>query len=222
MRRFLLTFLTLALPAFAFAQEPDRQVKGIVLSAADGTVLPGVSVMLKGTNNGTTADSDGKFALVSPASGGVLVFSFIGFASQEVEIGSESDLRIELSEDFTQLSEVVITALGIEKSRQSLGYALQDVKGEQLAEARSANLVNALSGKIAGVRISPNSGPGSGSSVQIRGQSSVSGVNQPLFVVDGVPMEQSQNAGKQFGGGMSEISPDNVASISVLKGPSRR
>lgn len=218
MRRFLLTFLTLAAPVFAFSQ--DRQVKGTVVSSADGTVLPGVSVMLKGTNNGTTTDSDGKFALVTPASGGMLVFSFIGFGTQEVEIGNRAELSISLEEDFRQLSEVVITALGIEKSRQSLGYALQEVKGEQLAEARSANLVNGLSGKIAGVRISPNAGPGSGSNIQIRGQSSVSGVNQPLFVIDGVPMEQSQNAGKQFGGGMSEINPDNVASISVLKGPS--
>ena len=218
MKRFLLTFFTLALSAFAFAQE--REVAGIVTNIADGAALPGVNVILKGTTNGTTTDGEGKFKLMAPPTGGILIFSFIGLTTQEVDLGTRSDFAVQLTEDSRQLSEVVVTAFGIEKSKEALGYSPQDVKGEALTEARSPNLLNGLSGKIAGVRITPNSGPGSGSNIQIRGQSSVSGVNQPLFVVDGVPMEQSQNAGKQFGGGMSEINPDNVASISVLKGPS--
>ncbi|HEY0741568.1 MAG TPA: SusC/RagA family TonB-linked outer membrane protein [Chryseosolibacter sp.] len=217
MKRSILTLLTLALSAIAFAQ--DREVTGTVTNSANGSALPGVNVILRGTTNGTTTDAEGKFRLMSPADG-TLIFSFIGMTTREVPIGAQTEFTVALDEDSKQLSEVVVTALGIQKSRQSLGYALQDVKGEQLAEARSPNVVNALSGKIAGVRISPNSGPGSGSSVQIRGQSSLGGNNQPLYVIDGVPMEQSQNQGKQFGGGITEVSPDNIAEISVLKGPS--
>ncbi len=217
MKKCLLTFLTLALSVIAYAQ--DREVTGTVTNSANGSALPGVNVLLRGTTNGTTTDAEGKFKLMTPDEG-TLVFSFIGMTTQEVALGGKTSFNIALDEDSKQLSEVVVTALGIEKSRQSLGYALQDVKGEQLAEARSPNVINALSGKIAGVRISPNSGPGSGSSVQIRGQSSLGGNNQPLYVIDGVPMEQSQNQGKQFGGGITEVSPDNIAEISVLKGPS--
>ncbi|HEY0654329.1 MAG TPA: SusC/RagA family TonB-linked outer membrane protein [Chryseosolibacter sp.] len=209
--------LTLALSGIALAQ--DLEVTGTVTNSTNGSALPGVNVILRGTTNGTTTDAEGKFRLMTPADG-TLVFSFIGMTTQEVALGGRTDFTVSLDEDSKQLSEVVVTALGIEKSRQSLGYALQDVKGEQLAEARSPNVVNGLSGKIAGVRISPNSGPGSGSSVQIRGQSSLGGNNQPLYVIDGVPMEQSQNQGKQFGGGITEVSPDNIAEISVLKGPS--
>jgi TonB-linked SusC/RagA family outer membrane protein len=218
MKRILLTFLTLACSVFAFAQE--RLVTGTVTNPSDGSALPGVNVILKGTTNGTTTDSYGKFSMNVPSSGGTLTFTFIGLVTKEVEIQNQTDFQVALEEDLQQLSEVVVTALGIEKSRQSLGYALQDVKGEQLAEARSANVVNGLSGKIAGVRITPNAGPGSGSSVQIRGASSLGSNNQPLYVIDGVPMEQSQNQGKQFGGGISEVSPDNIAEVTVLKGPS--
>lgn len=225
MKKILLTFLTLALTVFASGQ--DREVSGTVTSAYDGSALPGVNVILKGTSNGTTTDAEGKFKLLTPAYGGTLIFSFIGLTTQEVEMGGQTDFTIKLAEDSRQLSEVVVTALGIEKSRQSLGYSLQDVKGEQLAEARAPNVMNSLSGKIAGIRISPNAGPGSGSSVQIRGQSSLGGNNQPLYVIDGVPIEQRAGStpdeiskSKQFGGGISEVSPDNIAEISVLKGPS--
>src|SRR5690606_30421667 len=147
------------------------------------------------------------YTLSLPSDGGTLVFTFIGLQSQEVDVNGRSQIDVQMVMDMTELTEVVVTALGIEKSREALGYSLQNVSGKELTEARSPNLANGLSGKIAGVRISPNAGPGSGSSIQIRGQSSLGGVNQPLFVIDGVPMEQSQNAGKQFGGGMSEINP---------------
>lgn len=215
----LLTFLTLGMAIFAYAQT-GKTVSGKVTSLEDGSSLPGVNVVLKGTTIGTTTDIDGSFSLAVPEEGTTLVFSFIGLKTQEIEIGQRSEINLEMEFDSNQLAEVVVTALGIERSKESLGYSFQDVNGKQLTEARSANLLNGLSGKIAGVRISPNAGPGSGSNIQIRGQSSLGGVNQPLFVIDGVPMEQSQNQGKQFGGGMSEVNPDNVASISVLKGPS--
>lgn len=211
-------FLALFVSVLAYAQ--DREVSGAVVSDDTSSPLPGVNIILKGTNNGTVTDADGKFRMMVPASGGTLVFSFIGLTTREVEIGTQSVLAVRMDEDARQLTEVVVTALGIEKSRESLGYVLQEVKGDQLVEARSPNVMNALSGKIAGVRINANAGPGSGSSVQIRGQSSLGGNNQPLYVIDGVPMEQSQNSGKQFGGGITEVSPDNIADISVLKGPS--
>lgn len=218
MIRSLLTLMTLGMALFAYAQT-GRTVTGKVTSLEDATALPGVNVVLKGTTIGTTTDADGSFSLSVPADG-ILVFSFIGLKTQEIQIGQSTVINLQMQFDSNQLSEVVVTALGIERSKDALGYSFQDVNGKQLTEARSANIMNGLSGKIAGVRISPNAGPGSGSNIQIRGQSSLGGVNQPLFVIDGVPMEQSQNAGKQFGGGMSEVSPDNVASISVLKGPS--
>lgn len=225
MKKILLTFFTLALPLFALAQA--HEVKGIVTNAADGSPLPGVNIILKGTSNGTTSDAEGKFSLQVPSSDGTLIFSFIGLTTQEITLGSQTDFTVKMIEDSKQLSEVVVTALGIEKSRQSLGYALQDVKGEQLAEVRSSNVMNALSGKLAGVRITANAGPGSGSTVQIRGQSSIGGNNQPLYVIDGVPIEQRPGVSgddalqsKQFGGGIAEVSPDNIAEISVLKGPS--
>jgi TonB-linked SusC/RagA family outer membrane protein len=218
MKKFLLTYFTLVVSLFAYSQ--DRVITGTITAVEDKTVLPGVNVLLKGTTTGTTTSADGSFTLPVPPSGGILLFSFIGLKTQEIIIHEQSVYNIFMEQDAAQLAEVVVTALGIEKSRDALGYSYQDVKGDQLTEARSANLMNGLSGKIAGVRITPNSAPGSGSNIQVRGQSSVNGVNQPLIVVDGVPMEQSQNLGKQFGGGLSEVSPDNVASISVLKGPS--
>ncbi len=218
MRIPLLICMTLLLGINARAQQST--VKGKITSKEDGTPIPGVNVILKGTSTGTNSDSDGSYALTVPSEGGTLVFTFIGLKTQEIDIAGRTQIDVAMLMDMTELTEVVVTALGIEKSRDALGYSLQNVSGKELTEARSPNLANGLSGKIAGVRISPNAGPGSGSNIQIRGQSSLGGVNQPLFVIDGVPMEQSQNAGKQFGGGMSEINPDNVASISVLKGPS--
>ncbi len=218
MRRTLLACLFL-LPAL-FARAQENVISGKITSKEDGSAIPGVNVILKGTTIGTNSGVDGSYSLSVPESGGTLVFTFIGLRTQEIEVGGRSTIDVAMIMDMTELSEVVVTALGIEKSRDALGYSLQNVSGDALVEARAPNLANGLSGKIAGVRISPNAGPGSGSNIQIRGQSSLGGVNQPLFVIDGVPMEQSQNEGKQFGGGMSEISPDNVASISVLKGPS--
>ncbi len=221
MKKILLTYFTLALSLCAWAQE--RTIDGNIVAADDAAPLPGVNVILKGTTNGTSSDSKGSFTLSVPESGGTLLFSFIGFQTQEVEIGTRTTIDVSMALDAKQLSEVVVTALGIEKRKDALGYSVQDINGDQLVEARAANVVNGLTGKIAGVRISPNAGPGSGSTVQIRGQSSLGGNNQPLYVVDGVPLEQRSGntaADKQFGGGISEISPDNIKEISVLKGPS--
>jgi len=208
----LLCFLSLSFTAWA-----QRVVTGVVSHPTEGS-LPGVSVLVKGTTTGTLTDVDGKFSLKLPTEGPTtLVFSAIGFTSREVGISKESQIQVILETDARSLNEVVVTALGISREKKSLGFSQQEVKGESLTEARSTNVVNALSGKVAGVRISANGGPGSGSTIQIRGSSSVSGNNQPLIVVDGVPMQQQFD--KQFGGGISEINPDDIQELSVLKGP---
>ena len=193
-----------------------RQLSGKISAVEDGAGLPGASLIYKGTNIGANADADGNFKLTVPDDG-TLVVSFVGFLTQELPIGNKTTFDIKLAADTRQLAEVVVTAFGIEREKKALGYSVQEVKGSSLTESRSTNVANALSGKVAGVRIQSNGGPGSGSTIQIRGSSSISGNNQPLIVIDGVPMDQS--ASKQFGGGISEMNPDNIKEMSVLKGP---
>jgi TonB-linked SusC/RagA family outer membrane protein len=197
-------------------QAQTRLLKGTVSSPVEGA-LPGVNVVIKGTNNGTTTDSKGQYALSVPNDDVIVTFSSIGFATQEAKVGNRSSLDIALQSDERALSEVVVTAFGIKKEVKALGYGVQEIKGQQLTEARTTNVANALSGKVAGLRVSSNGGPGSGSTIQIRGASSVSGNNQPLVVVDGVPIQQTFD--KQFGSGLSEINPDNIQEMTVLKGP---
>ncbi|WP_026350381.1 SusC/RagA family TonB-linked outer membrane protein [Dyadobacter beijingensis] len=215
MRKVLLFFIWACLCSpVAYAQV--RQLAGKVTAAEDGLGLAGASIIYKGTNVGTNADADGNFSFSVPGDG-TLVISYVGFLIKEMPIGNQSKFDIKLDADTRQLAEVVVTAFGIEREKKALGYTVQEVKGSALTESRSTNVANALSGKIAGVRVQSNGGPGSGSTIQIRGSSSVSGNNQPLIVIDGVPMEQT--ASKTWGGGISEINPDNIKEMSVLKGP---
>ncbi|WP_416233506.1 SusC/RagA family TonB-linked outer membrane protein [Arcicella sp. LKC2W] len=213
MRNFYIIFF-LILSFVATAQ--DRVITGVVNSEKDG-LLPGASILIKGTVNGTVTDANGKFSIKVPANGNVLKISTVGYSTKEITIDNKTFFQISLVPNNLELNEVVVTALGISREKKSLGYSQQELKGESLVEARSNNVANSLSGKIAGVRIGSNGGPGSGSTIQIRGSSSVSGNNQPLIVVDGVPIQQQFD--KQFGGGISEVNPDNIKDISVLKGP---
>ena len=215
------TLLTWLTTASLLAQ--TRQISGTITSRDEGP-LPGVSVVVKGTLTGVITDAAGKYKINVPTDNATLVFSFIGYATREVPVGNQTVFDFEMQPDVRALQEVVVTAFGIAKEKKALGYTVQEVKGSQLVEARSSNVVNSLSGRVAGVRINSNGGPGSGSTVQIRGNSSISGNNQPLVVVDGVPIDQSTSGRmsegeKQFGGGLSEISPDNIKDISILKGP---
>ncbi|HEV7378180.1 MAG TPA: SusC/RagA family TonB-linked outer membrane protein, partial [Dyadobacter sp.] len=193
-----------------------RSISGKVEASDDGLGLAGASIIFKGTNIGANADADGKFSVTIPGDG-ILVVSYVGFLIKEIPVGNQTQFDIKLEADTRQLSEVVVTAFGIEREKKALGYTVQEVKGSALTESRSTNVANALSGKVAGVRVQSNGGPGSGSTIQIRGSSSVSGNNQPLIVIDGVPMEQTAN--KTWGGGISEVNPDNIKEMSVLKGP---
>jgi TonB-linked SusC/RagA family outer membrane protein len=232
MRKILLTCLT---AVFALAGSElwaqDRTVSGKITSTEDGTPLPGVNVVLKGTTSGTVSDATGSYTLGVPAGGGTLVFSFIGLVSQEIEIGTQSSIDVAMNQDVRQLSEIVVTAIGIERSEKTLGYSATKVDERAITQGRSFSAMNSLQGKIAGVNISTSSGaPGASTKVIIRGYSSLSGNNSPLYVVDGVPINNSANIffdennsiqrTQDFGNRANDINPDDIESITVLKGAS--
>lgn len=207
-------------------QSAKITTQGTVIDA-QGEPLIGVSILEVGTTNGTITDIDGKFTL-QVTSGATLELSYIGYKTQQLK--AVSDLgTIQMSDDTEVLQEVVVTALGIKREKKALGYAMQEVKGESLVEARETNLANALSGKISGVQIIRSSnGPGGSSKIQLRGANSVTGTNQPLIVVDGVPMDNFtgasnndiDNPSMDMGNGLSDINPEDIESMSVLKGAS--
>ncbi|MCH7401757.1 SusC/RagA family TonB-linked outer membrane protein [Belliella kenyensis] len=208
-------------------QAQQMTVRGVVTSKEDGEPLPGVSILIKGTTSGAVTDLDGNFSIQVQSGNETLEFSYIGFQRQSIQIQSRSTINVTMAPDLSQLSEVVVTAMGIEKSEQSLGYSTQKVDNALLNVNREVNVVNALQGKIAGVSINSTGGaPGQGSNIQIRGVNSIdpSRDNQPLFVIDGVLMDNStSNFGSGAGlRGMSnraaDLNPDDIESINVLKG----
>ncbi|HEX5172035.1 MAG TPA: SusC/RagA family TonB-linked outer membrane protein [Cyclobacteriaceae bacterium] len=225
MKKILLASFFVALFFSAWAQE--RTVTGKVTSAEDGSGLPGVNVLLKNTATGTVTDGTGSYSINVPQAGGTLVFTFIGLVSQEIEIGTRSVIDVSMASDVTQLTEVVVTALGIKREEKSLGYAVQEVKGDQLTTVKSDNFLNSLSGKVAGLQVKNNTNFGGGMNVLIRGSSSLTKNNQPLYVIDGVPISNynannsGQTTGRQgydYGTAVSDIDPNNIESLSVLKG----
>ncbi|HYG18672.1 MAG TPA: carboxypeptidase-like regulatory domain-containing protein, partial [Ohtaekwangia sp.] len=170
MKRILLVCLTAVfalVSSESWAQE--RTVSGRVTSVEDGSGLPGVNVVLKGTTSGTVTDADGNYSLGVTGEGGTLVFTFIGLTTQEIEIGDRTVVNVIMAADVKQLSEVVVTALGIERNKNELGYAAQQVSGEQISQARGVNIVNSLSGKVSGVDIKSSNTMGGSTNVVIRG-----------------------------------------------------
>lgn len=206
----------------------EMRVTGRVTSTEDGAALPGVSVVVKGSQQGTITDSDGNYSISVPNSNATLVFSFIGFNEQEVPLNGRTVVDLGLEPSLEQLSEVVVTALGIEREERSLGYDVAKVEGEQLRQVSQESVLSSLAGRVPGVTINQTSGPGSSISVIIRGATSLTTDNQPLFVVDGVPMSNSLNNVAQngdgnqvdYGNAISDINPDDIESINILKGPS--
>ncbi|MBB2151666.1 SusC/RagA family TonB-linked outer membrane protein [Pedobacter gandavensis] len=208
----------------AYAQQ---KVTGTVTEKS-GQPIPGVSVTEKGSKNGTSTNADGKFS-ISVKKGATLVFSSVGLGTKEVNVGNNASLgNVVLEDDANALNEVVVTALGIKREKKSLGYAMQELKGETLVDAREPNLVNALSGKVAGLQITrSSSGPTGSSKITLRGNNSLTGENQPLIVVDGVPMDNFtgaknndfSNPSLDMGSGLADINPEDIESMSVLKGP---
>lgn len=202
-----------------------RQITGTVTDAKDGSTLPGVSVKVKGTDQGAVTDMDGKYSVKVPQGSKALIFSFIGYADQEIVIGASNVVNATMKEDAVGLSEVVVTAMGIKKDKKALGYAVSEVKSEDLQDVQMVDAATALQGKIAGVSISPSSGaPGASTRVIVRGVSSLTGSNQPLYVIDGVPVnnEIAGNTGTtnsvDFGNAASDINPNDIETISILKG----
>jgi TonB-linked SusC/RagA family outer membrane protein len=224
MKKFLLLCFSLAFAASLYAQE--RTITGKVTSAEDGSPLPGVNVVLKGTSTGTATDADGNFAISVPSTGGSLTFSFIGLQTQEVPIGDRTAVNVSLALDVAQLGEVVVTAQGIVRDRRALGYAVTQVNEKLIAQRPETDIGRILQGKVPGVNITSTGGvSGTGTNITIRGYSSINGSNQPLFVVDGVPFNSSTNAQQGFTtGGQTttsrflDIDPNNIESVSVLKG----
>lgn len=225
-KSYALLFLLLSVMIIDTARAQDSQdyaLSGRITAKTDGSGLPGASILVKGTNRGTSTTSDGNFTLtVSPTS--ILVVSFIGYISQEIPVNGVKTLEIPLADDAAQLSEIIVTALGISREKKALGYSVQEIKGSQLTEARETNLVNSLTGKIAGVQVTGSNGaPGASSRMIIRGSSSIGSNNQPLFVVDGVPIDNGNygsGTGVDYGNGAASLNPDDIENISVLKGPS--
>lgn len=188
--------------------------------------LPGVTVTVEGSSKGTVTDGTGKYTIQLPAGAKALLFSFIGFSKQRVETAGNTTLNVRLAEGAKGLSEVVVTALGIKRESKSLGYTVAELKGADLSEGKEVNVANALSGKVAGVQVSqPASGAGGSSKVLIRGNNSLQGNSQPLYVVDGVPLDNQNigaagsTGGVDYGDGISNINQDDIESISILKGP---
>ena len=221
MKRKLMLLMTCLFIGIGLVNAQTSKVTGTVISEEDGLPVVGASVVVKGTTNGTITDMDGKFVLTNvPSSAKTLMISFIGMRTVEVAVGQ--NLKIVLKPESELLDEVVVTALGITRSEKTLGYSATTVKAEDITLSRNTNVTNALSGKVAGLQVQAASAdPGSASSVIIRGFSSINGSNQPLYVVDGVPLQNStlNSQGHSMSmGGISNVASEDIESMTVLKG----
>jgi len=200
-------------------------VSGTIRDGDSGMTLPGATVLVKGTTNGVSSDLDGKYSIELKNENAILQFSFMGYVASEVSVKGKILIDVSLVQSAESLGEVVVTALGIKRETKSLGYSITEVKGDAISQVKETNAINGLQGKIAGVNITGNATGAAGSSrVIIRGNTSLTGDNQPLYIIDGMPMGNDTNGsagtygGSDGGDGISSINPDEVASISVLKG----
>jgi len=224
MRKFYVLFTILAMVGLSVSAQ--RTITGTVTSAEDGSTLPGVTVTVKGvTGSGTITDFNGAYSISVPTGEQTLQYSFVGMRTKEVITSNSTTIDVVMDPEDVQVSDVVVTAMGIKRNEKSIGYAVQSIGGDGVAEVGETNIVNALSGKISGVQVTNTSGAvGSSSRIVLRGASSITGNNEPLWVVDGVPINNSNygNAGSGGGfdmpGGASDINPDDIESITVLKG----
>ncbi|MBO2008783.1 SusC/RagA family TonB-linked outer membrane protein [Hymenobacter negativus] len=220
--------LLLLLGSFGAAWAQDRTVSGRVIDRATNEGLPGVTVLVPGTTVGAATNADGSFSISVPGTATELRFSSVGYVGQQQSItNGNGPYTVSLATDTKQLNEVVVTALGIEKDKKTLGYSTQTIEAGQLTQGRDRSVLNSLQGKVAGVQINSASGSvGSSTRVVIRGNKSFTGNNQPLYVVDGIPIDNSQvgtgdnlNNGVDTGNRANDINPEDVESVSILKGP---
>jgi len=209
------------------AQAQLHTVTGTVTDEGDNLPMAGVSIVEVGTLNGTASDVDGTFVLAVSSPEATLAISFIGYVTQNIPVNQRAEINVALSEDTQVLEELVVTAGGIERKERALGYSVSEVSGEDLRESREINIANSLAGKVAGVQVpKPATGPAGSSRVIIRGVSSLGEDSQPLYVVDGIPIDNTTLGsagmwgGSDGGDGISSMNPDDIENISVLKGPS--
>lgn len=224
MKKTTIVFVLCIMSLLAIAQ--NREITGVVTDQKDGTTLPGVSVKVKGTDIGSVTDQNGKYNVSVPQGRNVLVFSFIGYADQEVPIGASNNIDVILKEDAVGLQEVVVTAMGIKRSKKSLSYAVSSLGGDETAQKSEPDVLKTLQGKVAGVNIAASDGtPGSATRITMRGNSSFLGNNQPLIIVDGIPYSNDQfntadqsTSGAAYASGLATIDPNSIKNVEVLKG----
>ncbi len=225
MRKCLNVFLLIFI--FTSTLLAQKKVTGVVTEAGTKEPLIGATILVKGTSNGVVTDIDGKYSITAKA-GDVLQFAYVGMQTQEETVGNRSTVDVTMSSSSFKINEVVVTAMGIERKAKSLTYATQQVGGNELTRAKETNLINSLQGKTSGLVITPNStGAGGSSKLVIRGNKSAQGNNQPLIVIDGIPMSnptttqmEGEYGGRDGGDALSNLNPDDIASINVLKGAS--
>lgn len=225
MKRFTFLLALLALVSWQVGLAQNRKITGTISDAISGKTLPGVNVMAKGYSGvGTISNDQGQYIILVPENTERLQFSFIGMKTLEVIIADQTVINVKMEEDVLGLAEVVVTGLGVSREKKALGYSVQDVKGDELVKSREQNIVNTLQGKVAGVTITNSSGAvGSSSRIVIRGNNSLTGNNQPLFVVDGVPVSNSYTSlgaygGIDYGNAIQDLNASDIENISVLKG----
>lgn len=214
-------------------QAQNRTISGTVFSADDESPLPGVTVLAEGTNSGTISNNEGNYTISVPDDATVLIFSFVGMKTQEIEIGNNSEIDVTMSFDNVGIDEVVVTALGIKKEAKALGYSTQSVSGDAINSSGESNIINTLNAKAAGIQVVSSAGtPGASSRILIRGNATFTGENQPLIVVDGVPIDNRTTTtqgndypynpnlqGVNDANRAVDIDPNDIASVTILKGP---
>ena len=226
--RYLFVVTLFVVAGFSTLESQTRTITGSVTSATEGEgVLPGVTVTVKGTTIGTITDLNGKFSLSIPQNTVALIFSYIGMKKQEVPFTGQNEINVVMESDVLGLDEVVVTALGISREKKSLGYSVQEVRGDNISKTKESNFVNSLSGKVSGVQIKQSNTMGGSANILIRGNKSLMNNNQALFVVDGVPLDNTipntnlqvdGGGGYDYGNAAADINPDDIESMSVLKG----
>ncbi len=234
MKKLMLLFSLLCIFSLHEARGQDRTISGKVTSDEDGTTIPGVAVSAKGTVKATLTDMEGNFKLSVPSATKTILFYMVGMKTQEVELGTTDNVEVKMKVDVLKLDEVIVTAIGIKQEKKAVGYSTQVVGGSSITRAGQSNTLNALAGKVAGLQVINSSGaPGSSVALRLRGATSILGDNNPLIIVDGIPLDNSMN---QTGNPDNEdnnltesvnnsnravdISPEDIESVNVLKGPS--
>lgn len=203
----------------------EQTVTGAVTDAEEGTALPGVSVLVEGTDIGTSTNAQGEYEITVPEDQNILLFSFLGYATERVQIEGRSEINVELSPDLLGLDELVVTALGLRQDRRELGYSVQSVRGREIAQSQQVSISDGMAGQFSGVNVSSQAGvPGGATSINIRGRASLLGDNEPLYVIDGIPISDAMRTTVSFGSvdvsnRAVDVNPNDIESMTVLKGP---